>query len=247
MLDRINFRDFGGEITPDGKRIRTGLLFRTGVWQRINESDRILIQSLNIQHVVDFRSLEEQERSPALLPGENKVSLPCNIDRSTRDRLKPLLFKRHADERIMEVIEGVYIDMVDMMVEPMAKLIRLIISPGGAPLIIHCRAGKDRTGFAAAMIQWYLGLDHETILEEYLRSNEFMNPRLSKLLKRLRIFTVGLFPKGNLQAAFEVKERYLSAAMAKVEKEYGGIEKYFLSAGITPAELDQLHLKLLDS
>ncbi len=246
MLNRINFRDFGGGVTQGGRAIRTGLLYRSGVWQKIGESDRLHLESLNIQHIVDFRSLEEQERDPAFLPGKHRVSLPCNIDRMTRERLRPLLLRRYADEQIIDVIDGTYREMVGLMAEPMGGLIRLMLQTDGLPVLVHCRAGKDRTGFAAAMIQWFLGLDKDSIMKEYLKSNEFMGPRISKMMKRLRLFTVGLFPKGNLQAAFEVRARYLETAMATVQAEYGGIRPYLMSSGITEDQLGHLMDLLLE-
>ena len=172
--------------------------------------------------------------------------MPCNIDQLTRDGLRPFWMKRHADDKIMDVIEGVYSAMVDMMVEPMGKMINLVLTPGALPIIIHCHAGKDRTGFAAAMIQWFLGMDKNDIIAEYLRSNVFLMPKISKLMNRLHLFTAGLYPKSNLQAAFEVKERYLLTAMKKVDEVYGGIDKYFMSAGITQQQLTQLRTLLLE-
>lgn len=246
MLNRINFRDFGGGVTLDGRKIRTGLLYRSGVLQKLNDEDLAYVKVLNVQHVIDFRSIEEQDRVPAFLPGKIKISMPCNIDRMTRERLRPLLLRRKADDRIMNVIDGVYSDMVDMMAEPMGRLISLILTPGALPLIIHCRAGKDRTGFAVAMIQWFLGMDRDSIYKEYLRSNDFLMPKISKAIKRLRYITIGLFPQGNLQAAFEVKEKYLSTAMKKVDQSYGGIENYLMSTGITSAQLEQLRSILLE-
>jgi len=246
MLNRINFRDYGGASTIDGRRMRTGLLYRSGILQKLSPVDRKHLESLNIQYVVDLRSVEEQEKRPANLPGKNKISLPCAIDRITRDRLKPLIMKRDANHRIVEVIDSVYHDMVVMMLDPMVQLIRLIISPGGLPLMIHCRAGKDRTGFAAALIQWHLGMDRETIMHEYLRSNAFMMPKVARIFKRARLLTIGLLPKGNLQAAFEVREEYMNTVMNRIEKEYGGIEAYLLSGGLTKSELDQLKEILLE-
>jgi protein-tyrosine phosphatase len=246
MLKRINFRDFGGKITVSGQKIRSGVLFRSGVWQKMNDHDRAHILSLDIQYVVDFRSIEEQEKTPALLPAKARVSMPCNIDRITRDRLRPLIFNRHANEQIIEVIDGVYVEMVDLMVEPMGKLVSLLLTPGALPVIIHCRAGKDRTGFAAAIIQYFLGLDMESIVEEYLKSNEFLMPKISRVLKQARLFTLGLFPKTNLQAAFEVKERYLFTAINRVKQHYGGVEKYLISSGITPEQLKRLKILLLE-
>lgn len=226
--------------------MRKGLLYRSGILQKLSPADRKHLESLNIQNVVDLRSMEEQEKKPADLPGKNKVSLPCAIDKITRDRLKPLIMKRDANHKIIDVIDSVYHDMVVIMLDPMVSLIRLIITPGALPVMIHCRAGKDRTGFAAALIQWYLGMDREEIIHEYLRSNAFMMPRIARIFKRARLLTIGLLPKGNLQAAFEVREKYMDTVMNRIEKEYGGIENYLLSGGLTPDELNQLKATLLE-
>jgi protein-tyrosine phosphatase len=238
MLDNINFRDIGGSLTISGQRIRKGLLYRSGVWQKLNPSDYQLVESLSIQTIVDLRSLEEQERDPANFPGRQRVSVPCSIDKMTRDRLRPLFLKRDADEQIINIIDSVYADMVGMMVKPMAEIIRLILTPGYLPLLMHCRGGKDRTGFAVAALQWFLEMDRKEIIEEYLKSNLFLGPKISRLHKKVRLFTLGLMPKGNLQAAFEVREKYI---------QYGGIEGYFRSGGIQPDELARLKMILVEN
>ena len=125
-------------------------------------------------------------------------------------------------------------------------MIRIILNAAYCPVLIHCRAGKDRTGFAAAVIQWALGVDHETVMLEYLKSNEFIAPKISKALKRLRLFTLGLFPKGNLQAAFEVRAQYLNTAFSVVENKYGGLMGYLAAGGVHSADLEALKARLLD-
>jgi len=245
MLDRINFRDIGGSLTTGGQQVSKGLLYRSGVWQKLDSSDYRLVESLAIQTIVDLRSLDEQKRDPANLPGRQRVSIPCNIDNMTRERLRPLVFERNADDQIIRVIEGVYEDMVKMMVKPMAEIIRLVVTPGSLPLLMHCRGGKDRTGFAVASLQWFLGMDLDEIVEEYLKSNLFLLPKISKVHKRMRLLTLGLIPKANMQAAFEVREQYILTAFGRVKEQYGGIEGYFHSGGIEPDELIRLKTLLL--
>ena len=246
MLARINFRDIGNIPFPGRQRMRKGLLFRSAVLQKLNQNDRRELDRLGIRTVVDLRSMEEQERRPAKLPGERRVSLPCNIDQRTRERLKPLFFKRNSNEKIIEVMDDVYAEMVDLMLKPLAALVRLILEPGNLPLIIHCRAGKDRTGFAAAMIQRLLGAGEEVIFEDYLRSNTFMKSQIKRGQWKLHLITAGFLPRGNLQAAFEVRQEYLQTAFDRVETEYGGTEGYFLKGGITRDEIKQLKEKLLE-
>jgi protein tyrosine/serine phosphatase len=82
-------------------------------------------------------------------------------------------------------------------------------------------------------------------MREYLKSNDFMSPKISKALKRLRLFTLGFFPKGNLQAAFEVRQQYLDTAFRVIQTKYGGIAGYLAAAGISPNDLEVLKTRLL--
>ncbi|MFA6481881.1 MAG: tyrosine-protein phosphatase [Bacteroidales bacterium] len=245
VMTAINLRDFGGFTTGSGSVMKTGLLYRSGNLQKLSAAHHIAIGELKLQTIIDFRSLEEQEKSPGTFPGSKKVSMPCNIDEITRRRLRPLLLRRSADDEIMDAIDSVYKEMVDLMVQPIGDMIRIIIGMGNCPILIHCRAGKDRTGFAAAVIQWAMGVDHDTVMQEYLKSNEFISPKISKAMKRLRLFTLGLFPKGNLQAAFEVKARYLNTAFFVIETKYGGLERYLAAGGVHRKDLDKLKSLLL--
>jgi len=246
VMTAINLRDFGGFRTNGGSLMKTGLLYRSGNLQKLSASNHIAISELHLQTIIDFRSIEEQEKSPGTFPGSRKVSLPCNIDQITRDLLRPLLLRRSADNEIVEAIDRVYMEMVDLMVQPIGEMIRIILGANNCPILIHCRAGKDRTGFAAAVIQWAMNVDHETVMNEYLKSNEFISPKISKALKRLRLFTLGLFPKGNLQAAFEVRARYLNTAFFVIETKYGGLERYLAAGGVHREDLEALKARLLE-
>jgi protein-tyrosine phosphatase len=135
--------------------------------------------------------------------------------------------------------------MVDLMLEPVGEMMRILLNPHNCPILIHCRAGKDRTGFAAAVLQSAMGVDYGIIMREYLKSNDFMSPKISKALKRLRLFTLGFFPKGNLQAAFEVRQQYLDTAFRVIQTKYGGIAGYLAAAGISPNDLEVLKTRLL--
>jgi protein-tyrosine phosphatase len=244
-MTAINLRDFGGFHTKSGALMKTGILYRSGNLQKLTASNHVAISELRIHTIIDFRSMAEQEKNPGTFPGSRKVSLPCSIEQLTRDRLRPLLLRRSADEEIIEAIDDVYEVMVDLMVEPIGEMIRIILDPANCPILIHCRAGKDRTGFAAAVVQWAMDVDHETIMREYLKSNDFISPKISKALKRLRLFTLGLFPKGNLQAAFEVREQYLDTAFTVIEKKYGGLAGYLAAAGVSAADIEALRARLL--
>lgn len=238
-LPEINLRDFGGFPTKNGGGIKAGLLYRSGNLEKLSTENYQFISDLHIKTVIDFRSMEEQKKSPGNFPAIQKVSLPCNIDRISRNRLRPFLLRGSADDEIVAAICTVYEDMTDLMVEPIGRMIRIILE-GGCPILIHCRAGKDRTGFAAAVIQRLMGVEEEIIIDEYLRSNEFMSPKINRAHKRLRLFTLGLLPKVNLQAAFEVRAQYLNTAFSVIDKKYGGLEGYLAAGGVSRGDLEAL-------
>jgi protein-tyrosine phosphatase len=241
----INLRDVGGFQTNSGYLMKTGLLYRSGNLEKTSVSDRQTVSELHITTFIDFRSQKEQEKSPGDFPACRKVSLSCNMDQITAERLRPLLMRKHASDEIYEVLNGTYVDLVDLMVKPIGGLIRILLNAGNHPVLMHCRAGKDRTGFGAAVIQQSLGVDRDIIFQEYLRSNEFIGHLIDRTMKQMRFFTLGLFPRGDLRAAFEVRSQYLQTAFSAIESTYGGLENYLAAGGITNDDLIRLKELLL--
>jgi len=245
LVPEINLRDCGGYQATNGYLFKPGIFYRSGNLENLNIESRTILSGLHLQTIVDFRALEEQQRSPSAFFANHNVSLPCAIDQITKDRLRPLLMRRSATAEIIKTIESVYSDMVDMMVEPIGQLIRILIDPDNLPVLIHCQGGKDRTGFSAALIQKTLGVDHEIVIREYLKSNIAQYPKIQKVKRRIALFTLGLVPLSNLNTAFEVKPQFLETAFDKIENKYGGLEGYFAACGISPTHIQQLQHSLL--
>jgi len=202
---------------------------------------------LNLQTAIDFRGDEQRKRSPGNYSGMREVLLPCDIDRPTRERLKPLLMRRSGDKAIIGAMDSVYREMVDMMVQPVGDMIRILLNPDDRPVLIHCQGGKDRTGFATAVIYWILDVNQDVVMQDYLKSNEFMHKKLDKIIRRMRIFTFGIFPKSNLYAAFEVRAQYLDSAWSVIQTKYGGLEGYLAVAGVGPEEIFKLREELMET
>lgn len=243
----INFRDFGGYPTVDGKRVKKGWLYRSGTVVHASRRDLAMLQSLGIKTLVDLRSARERKREMHLWPGARLVSLPMAFDELTRERLKPLFFKRGAEGAVVDMIAGVYRETVDRSCPQLAELFRLLLMPEVYPMLIFCRAGRDRTGFVSTVIQLALGVGVEDVVADYVRSNAYFLPQARRAVAALKIVSLGLLPTQNLRAVFTSQERYIRSVMGGIEEKYGGIEAYLEWCGVSPQDLEVLKGLLLES
>jgi len=147
---------------------------------------------------------------------------------------------------VFDMVESVYADTVDHSCSQLAALFTLLQQPEVYPVLIHCRAGRDRTGFVSAVIQLALGVQTEDVVTEYLRSNALLLPQARRAPRVLQIITLGLFSADNLRAVFTSQERYMSTVIGKIEGEYGGITRYLGQCGIAAWQLEALKGLLLE-
>jgi protein-tyrosine phosphatase len=130
-------------------------------------------------------------------------------------------------------VEGVYIDTVDQSCSRVAALFTLLQQPDVYPVLIHCRAGRDRTGFISIVIQLALGVRIEDIVGEYLRSDAYVLPQAHRAVKVIKAVSLGLFKAQSLRAVFASQERYAHTVIGKIEGEYGGIAAYLAQCGVS--------------
>ncbi len=242
----INFRDFGGYPTADGRRVKTGCLYRSGSVDQASRRDREMLHALGVKTLIDLRSPKERKRALRLWPGARVVSLPMPFDELTRDRLKPLLFRRDVRTAVYDMVESVYVDTVDHSCAQLSALFTLLQQPEVYPVLIFCRAGRDRTGFIGAVIQLALGVRAEDVTAEYLRSNAALLAQARRAPRALQILTLGRFAADNLRAVFTSQERYLRTVIGKIEGEYGGIVEYLDQCGIAERQLAAVKGYLLE-
>lgn len=241
----INFRDFGGYPAEGGRRLKKGWLYRSGTVNKAGRRDPAMLQSLGIKTLVDLRSARERKREVRLWPGARLISLPMAFDELTRERLMPLLFKRGAEGAIIDMIEGVYRETVDRSCPQLTELFRLLALPEVYPVLIFCRAGRDRTGFVSAVIQLALGVGAEDVVADYLRSNAYFLPQARRALAVLRVVSLGLSPTQNLRVVFTSQERYIRSVMGRIEEKYGGIQAYLERCGVSAQAVEALKELLL--
>lgn len=184
MSDRVieldgtsNTRDIGGYATGDLRTVRMGQIIRSDKLSRLTDDDFLKLEELGLKTVIDLRTDEEREDSPTLWQGAKPPQIhhvPVLADDSDwyRAQSRMLSRARFTEERSKEhSIEG-YRAMADEGMQSYEKVMELVLDESNWPVLIHCSAGKDRSGVAIALIQEALGVDREIIMQEYLLTNE---------------------------------------------------------------------------
>ena len=236
----INFRDMGGYHTADGKRVRTGLLYRSGALDGISEKGMAKLQELGIELICDLRSDEEEVAAPDKLPQSSAptyIHMPLLAADNRRERVMALFFNRRKFAAMMpEMYTRV---IIDGNAHIYGDILRRIANPANLPTLIHCSAGKDRTGVAAMLILSLLGVPEDVILADYSLSNLYYESFLK--FGELAIGSVkwtGITAE-DLQPLFVSHPDTLKTALEHIHRKYGSVPNYLRSAAGVNDELQQ--------
>ncbi len=222
MEGGYNFRDLGGFSGAGGKHVVWRQLFRTDGLNTLTEADLACLAAIPVITVVDFRTAEENERSPDILPPsvKNVVHLPIAPGYMSERAVKKLEDYASPDDFMFEMYRDLALDAA---ITASYRQFFAVIQAGRdgrsgdtLPLIFHCSAGKDRTGFAAALILHALGVDREAILADYEASNGYLRDKYATVIAA----------KPHLKGLFTVKKAFLTEAFRLVESAYGSLEAY---------------------
>lgn len=240
-----NLRDMGGYKTTDGATVARGLVYRSNQLHNISESDMRLLAELNLKKAFDLRTAAEKNANPDELPdGVTSVWLDvlADVPASGPANLTTLLTdpKRAntelGDGKVEALFKQAYRHCISLPSAQKAYR-ELFLSLGDKnqlPALFHCASGKDRTGWAAAALLTLLGVPREVVMEDYMRSNEYLLPMSDSLIQK---FVADGGSPDIPTAIFGVKEEYLNAAFDEMDTKYGSIEKYFSEGlGITATQ-----------
>ena len=250
-----NLRDMGGYKTANGETIARGMVYRSNQLYNISANDMLLLTNLNLKNDFDLRRGTERDDKPDELPvGVNNVWLDvlADLPPSGSSNLTELLSDplqaniQLGNGKVEELFKATYRRCISL---PSAKIAysELFLSLGDEnklPALFHCATGKDRTGWAAAALLTLMGVPEKVVMEDYLRSNEYILPLYETSIQQ---FVDGGGDPSITLALFGVKEEYLNAAFDEMQTKYGSIENYFSDGlGITVDQqnaLRNLYLK----
>ncbi|WP_328722929.1 tyrosine-protein phosphatase [Streptomyces sp. NBC_00247] len=240
-----NFRDLGGYRTKDGGRTRWGLVFRADAPDRLTTADLDAIGRLGLQAVYDLRTDRERSRAPSALPDSiRRETLAVGDEASRPTPLAELVHRGRADPVPDDFLHQVYLDMILQDAAAFGRVLNGLGAPDGAPAVIHCTAGKDRTGLAAALLLSVLGVDEATVLDDYTLSRLcYDESRMARLLPRLA--ALGL-DEERYHAVFGAPRHAMASTLDALREQYGTVEDYLIGrAGVTPETIEALRARLV--
>ncbi len=231
-----NFRDLGGYHGHGGRPLRWRRVFRSDHLGGLTAADRAALTALGLARSFDFRGEAERAAEPYELPGLVQHSLA--IEPSVAQRMDAL--ERAGlpltPARMAELMKELYRRLVLEQSHRFAEFFEHLRA-SDAPLVFHCTAGKDRTGVAAALLLLALGVGHDTVREDYLLTNEVYR-RPPAVGARL--------PAEVLAVLWSVRADYLEEALAAIEREGHGLDRYLTHRlGLTPAARELLAQRYL--
>jgi protein-tyrosine phosphatase len=246
-----NFRDFGGYPTKDGRIVQRRRLFRSDTLNALTASDFERLAQLGLRVVCDLRSKAEREHYPTKWP-EDFVPETLLIDlesdlRSGDASLIGILKADPTENGALALMNEVYRSIPHTIQRYLPDLFAKLGQEDGTPLVVHCTAGKDRTGVASAVILLALGVNKEDVFHDYLLTNQFKNSTefessISQMTERM----LGRpLPHAAVRALTAVHESYLDVSISAIEAEYGSFDSYLKSAGIDASLLGCVKARLL--
>lgn len=239
----INFRDIGGYKTKDGKTVKWGKIYRSAEINRLTAEDLAKLESLNIHYILDFRGPTEVAAGPDKVPnGAMRISLPAGSE-EVGDRSK--LFKQMSTATVGDSIMLPFYSNIEAFPKRYKPMFEALINNSNdSALLYHCTAGKDRTGIATALILYALGVDEQTIINDYLATNYYRKSDNGRL-RQMMIDNYHI-KETVVDEVLGVKAAYIQASFQTIINRYGSVDKFLKTEmGLNKSALKKLKKKYL--
>lgn len=252
-----NFRDLGGIIGADGRKIRPGMLYRSGHHAKLTEKDaQKLKHRLGIIAVADLRSDSELSESPDV----RITGVEYHICSSLTDEENPAVTKQNRRsllERIMELDGGTrrfltesYRKMVSTprALDAYSKLLRLIVENDAEGAVLwHCTQGKDRAGVGTAAVLMALGVSRRDIMRDYLKTNRYYRIKNKLIYAAVCVVALSFKTASSLNHLLTARPEYLQTAFDTMDERFGGTAGFLRDGlGLSDEDIVKLREKYLE-
>jgi len=239
-----NIRDLGGYTSRDGGHIRWRKIFRAGLITHIQPEGDDLMKGLQLTTICDFRATDEQAANPDHwyeLDKLNRLSFPVGDGRP--DKLEWLKTENLIDGDGHHLYKSNR-SYVTTHQSRFRNFFEVLLDEKNYPLLFHCTAGKDRTGFASVLLLTALGVDWDTIIEDYLLTNKYLNAFAEVTSKGIAKESGIAQPL--VKSIFQARESFLKGALDAIRESYGTIDVFLeKEIGIGKLEKEQLRKILI--
>lgn len=249
----VNLRDVGGHPAADGRKVRTGLVFRSGQLAAHDDPEIATLVSDGLRRVYDLRTTEELDSVPDQIP-DHVTSVHLDVLADSDESIAASLGEVMSDVasvnellasgQVQSHYEATYRNLVSMASARAAyRQLFTGLAEGDEVALFHCTAGKDRTGWAAATLLEVLGVDRAVITADYLASSK---PVVAAFQPMIDAFAQAGGNPTLLTPVFEVVPAYLDAAHSEVDIVFGSFDNYLAEGlGLTADHLGALRSRLL--
>lgn len=251
-----NFRDMGGYQTPTGQIIKWGSIYRSGFLSDMTASCAREMKSRAIKHVVDFRSEREKSTHPTQrihgwTPTYHDASIGGNAAAWIQAMLKRISESNALEESLREQLLDAYRTIpIDNTAGLKAFFQALLNREPEEAILFHCKAGKDRTGIAGALLMKLLGLHDDIIMQDYMLTNTAMdiNAYATLTAESLSLKSGRTIKPSDVIPLVGVEEDYLHTCFRTISDHFGSIDTYLEARlGISQNQKEQLKADLLTS
>ena len=232
-----NFRDIGGYTTADGRHVRWGLVYRSNKLSALTPADESRVTALHIATEIDLRTIQERADEP-----DRWLQPPADIYQSPKPSLKPLIGQLlagvHDVPTARQSMERFYARMPDEYRPEYTALFQRLAA-GDAPILVHCTAGKDRTGVATAILLTALGVPRETVVSDYGMSEKLLPP------PSIKAGALSQLPPDAQRELMRSDPVFIQAALDSIDHEYGSVGGYLKNGlGLNSAQIDAMRSRL---
>lgn len=227
-----NARDLGGLPTEDGKETCRRAVIRSDIANRLTQEGRQALIDYGVRTIIDLRSPQETAEEPSLFAGDARLAY-LNLPLVRGEPHAGILIEQ------AQTREEEYCIIVDYHADAVAAVMRAILGaePGG--ILIHCHAGKDRTGIVVALLLRLAGVPAEVVAADYAQSQQRLWPLYEKIVEE-----AGGEDKAGSWLKPTATEEMMAHMLAHLDTDYGGVAAYLSAAGLTAGEMARLKERL---